>query len=71
MWIYLRAREHFGERLSSHTIKTPNDGVRVLLFTDPINNPEKFKESLKTEIHFRKYVAYYGEASRENGNIGV
>ncbi len=69
-WVYLRAKEHFGDRLNTFTIRTPNGGVRVLLRTDSIKNPEKFKEPLKVEIHFKKYVVCYGEAKKDDGTIG-
>jgi hypothetical protein len=71
LWVYFRAKEHFEERLNTYTIKTPNGGIRVLLFMDSIKNPEKFKESLKVEIHFKKYVVCYGEAKKDDGSIGT
>lgn len=70
IWVYNRAREHFKERLDTFIVMTPNGGARVLIFTDPILNPEKYKESLKTEVHFKKYVVCYGEALKEDGSTG-
>lgn len=69
-WVYKRAKEHFKERLDTFTVRTPNGGMRVLVFTEPVKNPEKYKESLKTELHFKKYVACYGEAIKEDGSTG-
>lgn len=72
-WTYHVALRHFGERMNTRTIKTPNGGYRSLFI---VNNPDdylKFKERPpKVEIHGKSthHVIVHGKGKKDDGKLG-
>lgn len=71
-WTYHVAMRHFGERMNTRTIKTPNGGYRVLFIVDEPHDFLKFKEKPpKVEIHGNKghHVLVYGKVKNDQGEL--
>lgn len=68
-WPYILCKNHFAERFETYTVKTPNNGYRVLFITDKTSNNDNFKNNLHVELQGGKPAIVFGKAKNNKGEL--